>query len=267
MRTVLVCAALLLSGCVAHREEGPVDIVGDVRADLSSLRTMKVFFGHQSVGGNLLQGLQEIARSQGDSVAIVALSGNGAPFVGGIEHSLIGRNQDPGSKCDDFVAIVRRIAPEAPDIVAMKFCYVDFDENTDPRAVFDRYRVAVENVRKVVPSAKILHITSPLTARTPGWKRIVKGLLGRLEAGDETAKRRAAFNRLLREGFPEDPLFDLARSESTYPDGRRETARIDGTEVEFLVGEFTSDGGHLSERGRSQVSRELLHVLATAKGR
>jgi hypothetical protein len=218
------------------------------------------------VGGNLLQGLQEIARSQGDSIAIVALSDSGTPFIGGIAHSLVGRNQDPGSKCDAFVAVVRRIAPAAPDIVAMKFCYVDFQENSDPRAIFERYKAAVEDVRKLVPSARILHVTAPLTVRTPGWKRVVKGLLGRMEAGDETAKRRAVFNRLLREGFPGDPLFDLARSESTYPDGRRETAQIDATEVEFLVGEFTSDGGHLGERGRSKVSREFLHVLATAKG-
>ncbi len=266
MKYCLICAVLLLSGCRGDSpQEGPLNMKGDVSADLAAVKTMRVFFGHQSVGKNLLDGLLEIARSRGDSVQIAALSADGMPAAAGIAHAYIGQNQDPGSKCDSFLSTVTRIAGNEPDVVSMKFCYVDIEERSDPQAIFDRYRKTIEGVREAAPRARILHMTAPLTARTPTWKQLVKRLLGRGGSGDEAAKMRAQFNRLMREGFPGDGLFDLARYESTFPDGRRHTVDIDGTEAEFLVDEYTSDGGHLNERGRSAVSGELLHVLASMK--
>jgi len=68
---------------------------------------------------------------------------------------------------------------------------------------------------------------------------------------------RGEFNRLLRERYAEDPIFDLAAVTSTYPDGRRETFTLDGKTYESLVPAYTDDGGHLNAVGAVVRSRSV----------
>ena len=65
-----------------------------------------------------------------------------------------------------------------------------------------------------------------------------------------------------------DPIFDLTKAESTYPDGTRSVITKDGRSFHTLVSEFTNDDGHLNENGRQAAAAELLQTLAlTITGR
>jgi len=75
--------------------------------------------------------------------------------------------------------------------------------------------------------------------------------------------KRNEFNDLIRQEYGDSRrLFDIARAESTYLDGNRETFEKDGERYEALVPIFTNDGGHLNEMGRKVVAAHMLRVIA-----
>ncbi len=58
------------------------------------------------------------------------------------------------------------------------------------------------------------------------------------------------------------PFFDIAKIESTFPDGTRSTFTKDGKTYYSMVPEYTHDGGHLNEMGRKKVAKQFLLLLA-----
>ena len=78
---------------------------------------------------------------------------------------------------------------------------------------------------------------------------------------DDNIKRNQ-FNELLRKEYDgKAPIFDLARTESTLPDGKRSSFSKDGKNYYFMVPDYTHDGGHLNELGRKRAAEQLLVVL------
>jgi hypothetical protein len=72
--------------------------------------------------------------------------------------------------------------------------------------------------------------------------------------------RREQFNELMRAEYGPKELFDLAKFESTYPDGTRER----GDKSHFaLVPDYTDDGGHLNARGREVICVQWLDFLSS----
>jgi hypothetical protein len=63
-----------------------------------------------------------------------------------------------------------------------------------------------------------------------------------------------------------DPVFDLARAESTFPDGSRSSVLLNSRSIPTLVPGFTYDSGHLNETGRQAAAVELLRTLALLMG-
>jgi hypothetical protein len=75
--------------------------------------------------------------------------------------------------------------------------------------------------------------------------------------------QRNKFNHLLREQYKSyDPIFDLAKIESTFPNGKTCSFTKNGTIYHSLVPAYTNDGGHLNELGGKVVARHLLMFLA-----
>ncbi|MCK5076580.1 MAG: hypothetical protein KAR38_09400, partial [Calditrichia bacterium] len=72
------------------------------------------------------------------------------------------------------------------------------------------------------------------------------------------------YNELLKETFKDEPVFNLAKVESTYPDGSRESFTQNGKTYYSLIRNYTYDGGHLNELGRQIAAKELMKVLAEA---
>jgi acetyltransferase-like isoleucine patch superfamily enzyme len=268
-RTTALGAALLLISVLA---------CGDSRANsvtqmpstttttitgLERLRKTKVFFGHQSVGANILEGIRELSdNDRGLSLQLrsadVPISVAGPALV----EANIGRNTDPQSKADAFVAALRNGLGAEGGIALYKYCYLDVRPGTDIDALFRSYKRAVETVRAAHPEIILVHVTMPLTADEGRLRRLAKAALGKPSSSDLNIKRNA-YNRLLRDTFStKDPVFDLARIQSTRPDGTRSYFRNGDDKVFTLATQYTDDGGHLNRLGRSFAARELLRVLA-----
>jgi len=75
--------------------------------------------------------------------------------------------------------------------------------------------------------------------------------------------RREEYNSLLRKAYQgREPFFDLARIESTTPEGTTETVKWKGSVVPVMNPIYTNDGGHLNDAGKIRAARELVSVLA-----
>lgn len=230
-------------------------------AQWEALAARRIFFGHQSVGNNIVAGIESVMEEHPGIGLRVAetteLSAQGEP---GLYHARIGRNGDPASKADAFegVALAGR-----PDLAMLKYCYVDVNVETDPDALFADYVRRIETLRERDPAVTVVHLTMPLTTVEPGgWRLWLKRLRGRVTKRELNSIRNR-YNSLLREAYAgREPLFDIAGIESTLPDGSRSAFVSGGDTIYALHEGFTNDGGHLNEVGRRRVAESFLAFLA-----
>jgi hypothetical protein len=235
-----------------------------LRADLEELSRRAIFFGHQSVGRNLLDGVADLARTAGVPVRIVEAADAGAVGPGTFGHAAVGQNGDPASKLESFA---RALPPgRDPDLALVKLCYVDVTASTDVPALFARWEAAIETLEAAHPHTTFVYVTVPLTTIQGGPKALAKRLLGRAPWGELENARREELNALVRDAARRRsrPLFDLAHVESTRPDGSAETFALGGKRVPALVPGYSEDGAHLVGDGRLRAARELVSVLASA---
>jgi hypothetical protein len=228
----------------------------------------RIYFGHQSVGYNIVDGIRNNMKGNPDIQLNVIETDKPANLnTSFFSHSAIGQNFNPKSKCDSFNNTIINNLEGNVDIAFFKFCYVDFDENTDVDKVFAEYRNVLSGLKSRYPKTVFVNITAPLTTPPTGFtaavKRAVKQLLGRHFIRMEDNIRREEFNEKLREEcVGREPLFDLAKAESTFPDGTRASFSKEGRTYRTMVPEYTDDGGHLNEPGRKFVAEQLLIFLA-----
>jgi hypothetical protein len=241
----------------------PMPITDATRADLKSLESIRVFFAHQSVGGNILDGLASLSKDVGAGIKIQPLDGK--PTGPGVVEASAGQNGHPDSKLRFFSEAMAKLGDQLPQIALVKFCFVDFNPHTDVEALFLDYQSHLAQLRRKYPDVVFVHVTSPLTVRPRGAKARLYRLLGRSVWEDDANVRRAAYNNRIRSTFRDEPVFDLARIESTRPDGTREDfMNRDGALTPALFPDYSLDGEHLNTRGRRLAAAEFAHVLATA---
>jgi hypothetical protein len=234
-------------------------------AQWDSLACRRIFFGHQSVGRNILDGVRDVlAANPGIRLRLVNGTGTGKVQGAAFMEADIGRNGEPLSKTREFAAAVSAGLTEAGAIAFHKYCYVDVTGSTDIDGLFREYRSAMRDLRARHPELTVVHVTMPLTLnQDPALKGFAKRLLGRAPQVMLNLERNL-FNRLLLEEYGgKEPVFDLALLESTRADGSRSSFRHGTGIVYTLAREWTSDGGHLNPAGRRMVAERLLVFLAT----
>ena len=227
------------------------------------LSAKKIYFGHQSVGNNILDGIESIVKEYPSIKLNIVQTTRASEFAGGIfAHSAIGENTKPQTKVDSFVENLDNGIGDQADAAGMKFCYIDFNANTDVEKVFEDYKIGVEEIRKKYPLLKIFHITVPLLKVQSGPKAWVKKIIGRTLDGTKDNVKRLEFNMLLFETYDgKDPIFDLSAVQSTRPDGKRETFTLDGKTYFAMVPAYTYDGGHLNDLGKRVAAEQFLLFL------
>lgn len=268
MRTLLARIALLLPlagllSCEQQKHAEPFAMTDALKQDLATVQTARIFFGHQSVGGNIMDGVQDLLKESGTQLTVLDVatdSGNPPPAF--LLHTPVGKNTEPKTKCDDFKRIVDQQLAGKLDIALLKFCYIDIDESTDVDKLFDYYRSVLDGLKARHPDITFIHVTAALRHAEGGLGIWVREMLGKPNRAKLDNLKRHAFNEKLRGTYATDPIFDLATSESTYPDGRRETFEYDGQTGYGLIGAYTDDGGHLNELGRKHVAADFVHNLA-----
>jgi hypothetical protein len=229
---------------------------------ISRLQAKKIFFGHQSVGADVVQGIRDLMNEDHRVRLNLVTSAEpqstpGPAFI----ESLIGENRNPRSKDTAFAAILAKGMGSQGGIAMYKYCYVDIGLDTDVQQLFDNYRQEMSDLKAKYPLLVIVHVTVPLTSDDASMKTWVKTLIGRSTSRDVNLKRNQ-FNALLRKYYSTEPIFDLAQVESTYTDGSRSYVMSRGQKIYTLVPEFTTDGGHLNQAGRRAAAQQLLQVLA-----
>lgn len=226
---------------------------------MQNVSDRRIFFGHQSVGDNILDGVNDVT---GGKLSIREGRTAAAFASPGLVHTRIGKNEAPRSKLTDFEAALENLAAPV-DIAFFKFCYVDFAADTDVDQLFTEYESTLRRLRARHPGVTFVHVTVPLTAVPSGAKAWLRKTVTRKPAwGALENETRHRFNTLLRTRFTGEPLFDLAALESTRPDGSGHTYQHEGKTLPALVAEFSDDGQHLNSVGRRRVAEALLTFLA-----
>ena len=229
------------------------------------LSETKIYFGHQSVGNNIIAGIRELMK-QYPKIQLDIIETNEANALGKgvLAHSRIGENLKPETKIGEFLNSISNGLGKSADIVTMKFCYVDITKDRNIREMFEQYKNAIEQIKRDYPQLKIIHFTSPLTVSKTNWKTMIKKLLGKKnlwEYSDNIARNQ--FNMLIKRQYQDkDPVFDILQIESTRPDGSRQSFKFNQKTYYSLVADYTNDGGHLNESGRKLMAEKFLLLLA-----
>ena len=233
----------------------------------AKLAEKKVFFGHQSVGYNIIDGMIDILNEYNHIKLNIVETDEAAKFDRPIfAHSRIGRNTVPASKVKGFRNIMDSGLGSKLDIAFFKFCYVDIMRDSDPQEIFDIYNVAIDDLKERYPRVRFVHVTVPLCSPPVGTERKIKEniklLIGMPGLLDDNVNRNL-YNRLLNETYSEaEPVFDLALLESVNPDGFRSYANKGSEKVFLMSPQYTNDGGHLKQECRKRIAEQLLIILA-----
>jgi hypothetical protein len=233
--------------------------------DLVKVSRTKVFFGHQSVGMNVLNGVPAVYSAHGAAAPaireICALAGENGGFIG---HAFIGENGNPLLKIRDFAVRLRSGVGRQAEVAMMKLCYADITADTDTGALFAAYREAIASLERDLPEVTFVHVTVPLmTVRGP--LAMLKGLLTRSSrTGPPQNVARERLNDLIRREYAGSHLFDLAAVESTRPDGSRATSMYQGQQCRRLYGGYAADTGHLNAEGSRIAATAWLAAVAQA---
>ena len=228
------------------------------------LSKKKIYFGHMSVGNNIIDGIKDLIKENPKIKLNIVETSEKADFKAGVfAHSSVGKNQDPQSKIDTFKRFVEEGIGDTANIAFLKFCYIDFMADAKPRKVLNEYKDTMSHLKREYPNTTFIHLTVPLTSRQTGVKAWIKKIIGRPIWGVEDNIKKFEFNELLKKEFDgKDHIFDIAKIESTMPDGTRLSYSKDGKTYYAMVPEYTMDGGHLNEVGRKKVAEQLLILLA-----
>lgn len=265
---VLVLAAAAVLDEVWRDKSMPIQGIAAPKItmdDLVAVNRTRVFFGHQSVGENVLTGIPSVfAKHNIPAPPIEQRTTQPAPDGGFIAHEFIGQNERPLLKIEDFDKAMRSGMGEQVDVALMKLCYIDITSGTDVNALFTRYRDAMDALEKDYANVTFVHTTVPLTTE-PGFKAKLKTALGGSDRfGQAENVMRERYNTLIRNEYGGRHLFDLAAIESTNPNGTSDSRRFDGQEYATLYRGYASDLGHLNQQGSEIAATAFLQVIAQA---
>lgn len=240
--------------------------VPEIKWDI--LKSKKIYFGHQSVGFNIINGMKLIMKEAPKiSLNIKEINAPDTLKSPVFAHSRIGNNKDPLSKIMDFKNFVNNGVGDSADYAFFKFCYIDIREDTDIQHVFTAYKNVLDSLIIKFPKTMFIHVTVPLRIAQTGIIVSIKNIIGRPIGGYADNIKRNEFNELLLNEYGDTGLvFDLAKAESTYPDGRNQFFERNGKRYSFLIPAYTQDGGHLNNVGRTVVAEKLLTFLADQIG-
>ena len=249
------------SGQVLVRSAGPH--LAALEADLTRVADLAIYFGHQSVGGNLLDGVRELASPFPKiPLRIVEVGASLARRTFG--HAYVGENGRPESKLAAFAWTLDSGVGSTANVALLKLCYSDVHRGTDPVRLFAGYEATLAGLRARHPRVFFAHVTAPLTAahKESGRAAVARRLLGRSvdDVADNAAREN--FNDRLRRAYPSAAVFDLAKLESIGPGGDRIVRRWKGRDVPMLHPAYTEDGGHLNAPARVRLARQLLGFLS-----
>lgn len=249
----------------ASAEENSMKNINDVPIrQWETLAEKRIYFGHQSVGNNIIDGIRAVIDEHPEIKLNISETRDLSSVEGGIfAHSKIGKNEAPDSKTDDFVKIMDSGVGNKVHVAFYKYCYIDVNGSTDIKRLFSYYKDQADSLQLKYPDTIFVHLTIPLTTIQTGPKALIKKMLGKPIGGIDANIKRNAFNQLVVSTYKgKAPVFDLAKAEATQQDGTLTTFVKDGKEYLSLYEGYSSDGGHLNKQGQKIIAEQLLIFLS-----
>jgi hypothetical protein len=268
MKKMFLCLAavsFMLGGRGAMAENGEPQKIENIPAAVwRTLSTKKIYFGHQSVGDNIMDGVVKLMKSSGPIQLNIVRTDDPDAFRRPVfAHSYVGKNSDTNSKIAAFRDAMQKGIGNRADIAFFKFCFWDIRSRTDVKAVFDAYKAALSELKSKYPKTTFVHFTVPLMERPNGMKDKILRAFNMQNETDLDNIKRNELNELIRNEYGgKEPVFDIALFESTLPDGKRTSFSNGGKVYYYLARNYTNDGGHLNEEGRKRVAEQFLIFLA-----
>jgi hypothetical protein len=254
-------------------KERPMTSLGNVASaitpdDLAKVSRTKIFFGHQSVGMNVLDGIPGVYAARHMAAPPIEQDRTRPGQDGGfIDHTYIGENEQPLTKIQAFDAELRSGLGEQVDVAMMKFCYVDITTQTDVTALFARYRETMAALERDFPKVTFVHVTVPVMTEPGLLSRLKSWLTRSSRNGPAENAARERLNALIRREYAGDHLFDLAAIESTAPDGSRSAGTYQDQRYYRLYDGYAADSGHLNDEGARVAAAAWLQAIAQASPR
>jgi hypothetical protein len=262
----VIVATMALTACGPGTPPNPAGpSLADLDDSVQRLDGVRVFFAHQSVGDNIMDGVAALVNDNpSPSLQVTTLASAAAASAGFLAQATLGVNGDPRGKTDQFVSVLESGLGQRLDIALQKYCFIDFTTATDPQALFSYYEKGIDRIHRALPDLTIVHVTAPLMAVQTGPKAFVKQLLGRAPGQFADNIVRERFNERMRAAYDgREPVFDLARIESSRPGASsRVPSWFRGQTAYGLLPEYTTDGGHLTEAAGRLIAAEFLRFLA-----
>jgi hypothetical protein len=242
------------------RRQGWITAESSSRWSVISERT--VYFGHQSVGTDIVAGVEGVIREHGVPLRLVQTHQpemmTGPAFV----HFLVGQSRDYASKNAAVLRLLESPARARRPVVVLKFCSGDIKSRAHAAPMFEAYRDTVDTIQSEHPDVTVVHSTIPLTTVDGAFKSGAKRVFGRPSVR-EAAVARHHYNQLVRAEFTgTEPIFDIAKVQATQPDGGISGFATTGTVIETMAAHNTDDGGRLNARCQRSAAATLLDVLS-----
>jgi hypothetical protein len=251
-----------MQGNVASAMQG--NVASAITTDLTAVARRRVFYGHQSVGRNVLDAVPGVYAEHGVSappfvpvergVSVLPIEEGGTqpgPNGGFIAHQLIGQNGKPLLKLKEFDRDMRGGMGRQLDVALMN---IDVRNGMDVDALFARYRETMGALERDFPNVTFIHVTVPVFTDALAWGK-----------PDDVAAER--FNALIRGKYGGHHLFDLAAIESTKPDGTRVSGSYDNHGYFALYDGYAEGdgfGSHLNAVGAKIAATAFLEAIAQA---
>jgi len=268
MKKIIPFILLIFLACSQGGDEKSMNQVAENiklnPADIKKLASKKIYFGHMSVGYNIIDGLKAILPAN-SGLNIIENSDPKDFSKPVFAHSQIGENCKPEMKIANFVKKMDAGLGNKADIAFFKFCYVDVVATTDVVKLFDEYKIAMDGLVKKYPKTSFIHITVPVTTEDQSFKRklkdYIKAIIGR-QVSDHIADniKRMEFNKLIRKEY-KTSVFDLAEIESTDDAPNVTLSRNGNLSHNVLQKKYTFDDGHLNIDGGKKVASQLIITL------
>ena len=266
-KILYIVALLLMLGCwrVTMADNNELKTIKSIPDEKwQKLSQKKIYFGHQSVGDNIMLGINELMVSNPSIKLQINKTNDPNDFRHPVfAHKDIGNNSDTNSKISAFRDDMQKGIGNRADIAFLKFCFWDIRSSTDIKTVFNGYKSTLAELKSRFPRTKFVHMTIPLMEYPNGVKDRIYRFFNMSNSSDLDNMRRNELNELiLNEYRAKEPVFDIAMVESTLPDGKRAFFSKDGKTYYYLARDYTNDGGHLNVEGRKRVAEQLLVFLA-----
>jgi hypothetical protein len=230
------------------------EIAGSATAQ-GVIRSARVFFGHQSIGANTVEGMASLGF--GDPWVHWAFPEdadyNGGAYFG---QQMIGENRHPAGKVDAFRSFMIDDAYGGRvDMAGFKLCFQDFEADGDGDAVSNapelallqaRYAATIDDVRAAYPDVVLFHVTPPLVAAAE-W------------SADQNATRVALGDWQKQTYGATDVIFDLQDVESTDPSTQQRCTALGAWAL--CDANAADDHSHLSTGGKERVAKALMTMV------